>query len=171
MRLILDRFYQLCAVLSALCLLSICLLVISQIQGRFTGWSIPSSNEMAGYMVLAATFLALAPSFRLGAHIRVKLVIERLPASLQRLFEYTSLLLAIALVGYAAWWCIELVRESLEYGDVSTGRLRIPLAVPQSAMVAGLLALLVALIDCLIALTRGQTLPYDQALGLMDEQE
>lgn len=171
MRVFLDRFYQLCAGLSALCLLSICLLVISQIQGRFTGWSIPSSNEMAGYMVLAATFLALAPSFRHGAHIRVKLVVERLPASLQRFFEFTSLLIAIVLVGYATWWCIELVRESVEYGDVSTGRLRIPLAIPQSAMVAGLGALLVSLIDCLIALIRGQELPYDQARGLMEEQE
>lgn len=169
MRYLLDRLYLLCGLLAALSLVAICLLVLGQVVGRFVGVTIPSANEMAGYFVLSSTFLALAPTFMFGGHIRVKLVIERLPAPLQRFFEYTSLLLAIGLVGFAAWWCIELVRESLEFGDVSPGRLAIPLAIPQSAMVLGIGTLLIALLDCLVSLIRGQDLPYDRRSGLMEE--
>ncbi len=169
MRYLLDRLYLLCAVLAAASLVAICVLVLGQVLGRFVGLTIPSANEMAGYLVLASTFLALAPTFMHGGHIRVQLLLERLPMRLQTLFEYTSLLLAIALVGFAAWWCVELVRESLEFGDVSPGRLAIPLAIPQAGMVLGIVGFLVALLDCLVALIRGEELPYDRRAGLMEE--
>ncbi len=169
MRQFLDRLYQLCGLLAAVSLLAICLLVLGQIVGRFIGVTIPSANEMAGYFVLASTFLALAPTFRQGGHIRVKLVIERLPGPFQRICEFTSLILAIALVAFGTWWCVALVQESLEFRDVSPGRLAIPLAIPQSAMTFGLGMLLVCLLDCLVTLVRRQPLPYDRATGLMED--
>lgn len=169
MRAFLDRLYLLCGALAALSLVAICLLVLGQVVGRFVGITIPSANEMAGYFVLASTFLALAPTFVHGGHIRVKLLLEGLPAPVQRLFEFLSLLLAIALVAFATWWCIELVRESLAYQDVSPGRLAIPLAIPQGAMVLGAGTMLIALLDCLVLLIRHKPLPYDRSHGLMED--
>ncbi|MCC5811081.1 MAG: TRAP transporter small permease [Ectothiorhodospiraceae bacterium] len=169
MRHLLDRLYQLCGLLAAASLLAICLLVLGQIVGRFFGITIPSANEMSGYFVLASTFLALAPTFHFGGHIRVKLVIERLPALIQRGCEFTSLILAIALTAFGTWWCVALVQESLEFGDVSPGRLAIPVAIPQSAMTLGLGVLLICLLDSLVTLIRGRPLPYDRPGGLMEE--
>ena len=166
---LLDGLYWLCGVLAALCLVAICSLVLAQVIGRFAGFMVLSANEMAGYLVLASTFLALAPALRHGAHIRVRLVVERLSGPLQRTCEIVALLLAIALAGYATWWVIDLVRDSIAFGEVSPGRLSIPLAIPQSAMALGLGVFVIALLHCLGELLLGRTPAYEHSKGLMED--
>lgn len=166
---LLEGLYRLCGVLAALCLVAICGLVLAQILGRFTGFVVLSANEMAGYLVLASTFLALAPTLRHGTHIRVRLVLERLPEPLQRTCEIVALLLAIGLAGYSTWWVVDLVRDSIAFGEVSPGRLSIPLAIPQSAMALGLGVCFIALIHCLGELLLGRTPAYEQGTGMMED--
>jgi len=164
-----DGLYRVCGALAALCLAAICSLILAQIAGRFFAFRVLSANELSGYLVLASTFLALGPTLRYGTHIRVVLVVQRLPAAVRRLVEATALLLAIALACYATWWSIDLVMDSIEYGEVSPGRLSIPLAIPQAAMVLGLGVFVVALCHCLVELVRGQQPAYAQGRGMMED--
>lgn len=166
---VLDGLYRLCSALAALCLVAICGLILAQIAGRFLPFRVLSANELSGFLVLASTFLALGPALRFGAHIRVTLVMERFPEPVRRLTEAAALLLAIALAGYATWWCFDLMMDSINYDDVSPGRLAIPLAVPQAGMVLGLGVFVVALCHCLLELIRGDKPAYAQGRGMMED--
>jgi ABC-type sulfate transport system permease component len=57
--------------------------------------------------------------------------------------------------GYFAYYTYLLVRDSIDFGEVSDGLLGIPLAIPQSAMLAGLVVLTIALVDEFVTVALG----------------
>jgi TRAP-type C4-dicarboxylate transport system permease small subunit len=164
MRRLLDRLYVAAGGLAALAILGICLLVSAQIGlnilARLGGpeWSftIPSYADFAGYMLAAASFLALAHTLRAGGHIRVTLVTGRLPERARWIAELTTLALGAAMAGYACRFAALLMAESWHYGDKSTGIVAIPIFVPQGFMVAGLGLLTLAFLDTLIESARAR---------------
>ena len=64
---------------------------------------------------------------------------------------------------YFTWYCVGLVRESIQFGDVSPGIVPVPLWIPQSAMALGLAVLAIALLDELVSLLRGGPPRYAQS--------
>ena len=162
MRSILDRLYATTQRLSAACLVAIALLVGLQLVGRIAdsvlkfvgrqpyGFMIASLTEIAGYLLAAASFLALAATLKRGAHIRVTMLLSALRPSTRRFFELWVLAAASAFVGFMAASVARLVYDSIRFKEVSYGLLPIPLAIPQAAMTAGLVVLLIALLDELI---------------------
>jgi len=175
MRSALDRLYALSGALGAAFLVAICLVVLGQVGcnaidaaiqlfgGEPIGLVIPSYAEFAGFFLAAASFLALAHTLRAGAHIRVLLVLQRLPAGVQRLAEYWCVLAGLFVSGYFAWYTWRLVAESLEYNDLSPGIVPVALWIPQSAMALGLSVLAVAFLDELVGLLRGRRPSYAQS--------
>jgi TRAP-type C4-dicarboxylate transport system permease small subunit len=166
MRRILDGLYKVCAVLAAVFMAAIAVLILSQTIGRPLGVVVPDANELAGFCFAALTFLALAPTFRSGGHIRVTLFTSRLPESLRHGMEVAALVVSLGLVSFAAWAAVDLARGSLEYGDVSPGVTAFPLWIPQAAMAFGLVVLVACLVETLIDVVRGKEPPY---AGLEDE--
>ena len=164
MRRLLDRVYLISGGLAAAAILAICLLVAAQVSlnilarigGPSLSFTIPSYADFAGYLLAAATFLALAHTLRSGTHIRVNLVIQRLPAGARWTFELASLAIGAALGAFAVWFTVALTAESWHYGDKSTGIVAIPLWIPQSVMVAGLVLLTVASLDTLVESLRAR---------------
>lgn len=176
----LDLLYLVSGVLGALFLVAICAIVLLQVGAnlidRVIGWAggeppgllVPSYAEFAGFFLAASSFFALAYSLRRGAHIRVTLLIQHLGDQARRLVELWCLLLAGALSGYFTYFILNLVRESLEFGDVSTGIVPVPLWIPQLAMGLGLIVLTVALIDEFVGVLRGRRPSYQgRGEGLM----
>jgi len=167
MRRLLDWIYGASGALAAAFLVAICIVVLLQVGcnlidaliklagGSPIGLVIPSYAEFAGFFLAASSFLALAHSLRAGAHIRVLVVLDRLPAGARRTMEYLCLVFAGATSGYFAWFTVSLVAESLEYNDVSPGIVPVPLWLPQAAMALGLVILTIAFLDDLVALARG----------------
>ena len=158
LRSILDRLYALSGALAAAAILAICLIVSAQvclnILARFGGpslsFTIPSYADFAGYFLATASFMALAYTLRADGHIRVNLVLQRLPERSQWVLELAALALGALMVGYATVYAGLLLGESWSYGDMSTGIVAIPLWIPQMSMVVGLLLLTVALVDTLL---------------------
>ena len=81
------------------------------------------------------------------AHIRVTLLITRLPSAWRVWFEVFGLSIAIALSLLLCYGLIELARESIAYNDVSSGFLSIPLWIPQTVLATGVALLCLALIE------------------------
>lgn len=158
MRNILDRLYLFSGGLAALAILAICLLISAQIGfniiARLGGadlfYTIPSYADFAGYFLSTASFMALAYTLRAGGHIRVGLLVQRLPLRLRWLAEVATLGLGAVFAIFAAFYCTRLMAESWHYGDKSSGIVPIPLWMPQSFMVIGLGLLAVAFLDTLI---------------------
>jgi TRAP-type C4-dicarboxylate transport system permease small subunit len=86
----LDTLYRAALWASALCLVAIALTVGAQLFTRLldgalallhlprTDFVILSLNEICGYLLAAASFLALAGTLKAGAHIRVTMVLSSL---------------------------------------------------------------------------------------------
>lgn len=159
---LLQRLYDICGMIAGGLILCICLLISAQIGlnafGRFAPGllpsTIPSYADFSGFMLAGATFLAMAHTLRAGGHIRVNLIVSRLPKRGQFFAEAGVLVIATALVGYAAYFMGALVLESIHYGAVSMGIVPVPLWIPQSVAAFGITLLFIAVIHTLVDLIR-----------------
>lgn len=172
MRRWLDGLYKASCWLGAGCIALICLLVIGQVllnlldrlstilTGVAIGLTIPSYADFTGFLLAAASFLSLAYTLREGAHIRVVLLVSRLPEKMHRLVEIWCIGFALAVTLYFTWYTAMLTYESYSYNDLSSGMIAVPIWIPQTAMLFGLVILCVALLDELVAVMRGETACY-----------
>ena len=172
MRRMLDGLYALSGWAAALSVVAIAALVAAQVSLNLAdkvlgglglprlGVTIPSYADFTGFFLAAASFLALAATFRAGGHIRVTLLTARLKGAAGRVVEVFAVTLAAAATLYFTWFTALLVLESRAYGDMSSGMVAVPIWIPQSAMLAGLAVLSVALIDELAGLLRGRAPSY-----------
>ena len=172
MRKVLNGIYLASGWLAAGCIAAICALVVLQvglnlidrvstiITGTAVGLTIPSYADFTGFFLAAASFLALAHTLKQGSHIRVTLLISNLPAKVGRALEFWSISVAAAISCYFTWYTGALVRDSYMFHDLSPGMIAVPLWIPQSAMLAGLIILSLALVDQLIGLLLGNRPDY-----------
>jgi len=159
MRRALDWLYAATAVIAAAAMVGIALLILAQVALRIFGSQLPSADDFAGYALVAATIVGLAPTYRHNSHIRVGLIIERFPlgTGTRVLLERAVCAISIVLVAWAAWFSAKFVHESYIYNEISQGLLPIKLWLPQSFMAFGFIVLLVALIDDLVTDLAGGT--------------
>ena len=175
MRKLLDRIFSASGAVAALFLVAICVVVLLQVGanaidaviklfgGEPIGLVIPSYAEFAGFFLAGASFFALAYTLRAGGHIRVTLLIAHLPQGARRAMELWCVAAALFVSGYFAWYSFGLVAESLEFNDVSSGIVPVPLWLPQSVMALGLAVLTLAFADELWQLLRGRPTSYAEA--------
>ncbi|MEX6508298.1 TRAP transporter small permease [Jiella sp. M17.18] len=159
MRRALDMLYRAAAGLAALCLVAILVMVAVQIAARLldfalvklglppTRFIVPSLAEISGFLLGAATFLALADTLAKNVHIRVDLLTTRLPDGVRRVVDGIVALLGAGVSGFATYAMAALALKSLSYNDLSYGMVAVPLALPQAVLALGLLILTVALVD------------------------
>lgn len=147
----LSRFYRLLMALAALSMIGALVAVLLGIAGRRFGFNIPGLDAYAGYSIAATLFLALPETLRRGEHIRVTLLLQRLPAPLRRVFETGCLLAGFGLALYLAWYACRLVWVSYETHDVSQAADATPLWIPQLSMALGCIGFATAFADALAA--------------------
>jgi len=149
-RSLLDRLYLGAGVVAGACIFLITLMILVQIVGRWFGVIIPSTEDFSGYLLAAATFLALAYTFRLGGHIRVTLLLHMLSTPWQLRCMRVVLALFVVIVAFGAWHLCYLVYESWVFEELSQGYIAIPLWIPQVPTALGAVLFLIALLDDLV---------------------
>lgn len=157
MRIFLDRLYNGAGLLAGACIVLITLMILSQIVGRWFGVIIPSTEDFSGYLLAAATFLALAYTFRMGGHIRVTLLVHMLSSKLQRRLMLLVLAIFVIIMAWGSYHICYLVYESWDFEELSQGYIAIPLWIPQVPMALGALLFLIALLDDLVNALLGNT--------------
>ena len=172
MRTLLDRLYLSSGWAAACCIAAIGTLVVVQVgcnlidrvsgllTGTAIGLTIPSYADFTGFFLAGASFLALAHTLRQGDHIRVTLFISHLPDRIAGLLEFWCVAVAAAISVYFSYYTAFLVWESYQFHDLSPGMIAVPLWIPQTAMLVGLIILSIALIDELVGLIIGKTPSY-----------
>ncbi|MEA3252134.1 MAG: TRAP transporter small permease [Pseudomonadota bacterium] len=178
MRFRLSPLYTLGGYAAALCLSVIGAMIAFQVIGRLLdkllvtlgggglNLSIPGLSEISGFLLVGASFLGLAYTYVRGGHIRVTLVTGHLPPRVRVFVELWCLTVALALCLYWGWHVIVLVQDSIAFGEVSYGMVPVPLWIPQSAMLAGIALLTLALLEAWlstahVAITRPSTFRID----------
>ena len=157
MRRALDALYNAAGAVAALFLIGTLAMVLAGIISRLEGIYVRGTDAYAGYCMAAAGFLALAYTFKHGEHIRVNLVLERLPALGRKAAELIALIIAAAIAALLAYYSVRLAWQSYTFKDVSQGVDATPLWIPQLAMAAGAATFLIALLDDLATRLRGRT--------------
>ena len=135
-------------------MVGVLLMVLASVVGRLAGFNLRGSDAYAGYCMAAASFLALAHTLKRGEHIRVTLFLQRFHGRLRRPLEIWCHLAGTFFCGALALYSVRLVLQSREFNDVSQGSDVTPLWIPQIAMAAGAVVLLVAMVDDLVRVLR-----------------
>jgi TRAP-type C4-dicarboxylate transport system permease small subunit len=147
MRRAFDTFYAALMAMAALALLAAFASVMLGIVDRQVGWGFRGLDAYAGYGIAAALFLALPGTLQKGEHIRVTLLLQRLPAAWRAALEWWSLGAGVVLAGMLAAYAVRLVWVSHTTNDISQGSDATPLWLPQIGMALGCIGLFVAFID------------------------
>lgn len=160
MRRLLDALYSASAALAALCLLAIFCVMMGQVALRELQMQLPGADDLSAYLCVATTFFALAATFRRGELIRVGMFIDKLPPGARRVQEILALTLAAGVVGYVVWWTAQDTWFSWDIEEVAQGTVPFLLWIPKLAMPFGAGLLLVAVLDELVTVLRGEKPRY-----------
>ncbi|MBS7790945.1 TRAP transporter small permease [Roseococcus sp. SDR] len=155
------------------------LFITADIVGRNAlGVSSAATVEITGYMLACGIAWGLAHALACRAHIRVDVLLMRLPTRLRAPLHVFSLLLLTGFALFIAWAAWELVDESALFDAHDNSALRVPLVIPQGIWAVGLSAFVlmcgVLLLESLLALLLGEGARLDNLLGsrtLADETE
>jgi TRAP-type C4-dicarboxylate transport system permease small subunit len=146
-----PRFYQLLLAGACLSMLAAFVSIALGILARLLAWDIPGLDAYAGYSIAAALFLALPDAFRNGDHIRVTLLLQKLPERGRTVLEAWCLASGLALSLAMAWYACRLVWVSYATHDVSPASDVTPLWIPQLSMALGCIGFAVAFADAALA--------------------
>jgi TRAP-type C4-dicarboxylate transport system permease small subunit len=155
----LDTLYNAAGYLAAFFMIGILAMVLASVVGRLAGFNLRGSDAYAGYCMAAASFLALAHTLKRGEHIRVTLFLDRFGGRLRRPLDLWSHVAGTFFCAILAFYSARLAWQSRLFNDVSQGNDATPLWIPQLAMAAGAMVLLVAMVDDLVLLARRRELP------------
>ena len=116
------------------------------------------AEEMGGYMLVSITFMGLAYTWKEKGHVRVTLIISRLPERAARLIRLITLIMATVFTLPLIKACYDLLADSLLFESRSGSWLRTPLVYPQIILLVGavllFLQLLVEIVKAIIAMKR-----------------
>lgn len=163
MRRFLDRLYSASGAFAAICLAGICALMLAQAAGREFGVLIRGADDITAWLCAASAFFALGHTFRHGELVRVGLFVDMLGSGKRRVAELLALTATALFVGYMTWAASRFVYDSWQFKEVAQGLIKIPIWIPQMSFVLGVLIFLVAVLDELVVVLRGEKPAYQRA--------
>lgn len=159
----LDGLYLASAGLAAVSLLGIFLVMMAQVLLRQGNIQVPGADDFTAYLCVATTFFALAYTFKRGELIRVGIFIDKAGPKLRRWIELAALALAALLVGYIMYWTFSDAMFSLEIEEVAQGSVPFLIWIPKLAIPGGAGILLIAILDEMLIVWRGEKPSYVRA--------
>ena len=158
-----SRIYRFLMLLACVSMLFAFAAIMLGVAAREMHWDLQGLDAYAGYSIAAALFLALPETLQHGDHIRVSLLLQRLPERARIVFEYWALIAGLALALFVTWYAAQLVWVSYTTHDVSPAADATPLWIPQLTMVAGCAGFALAFLDALISRLRARPFFADNA--------
>ncbi|MGE0848449.1 MAG: TRAP transporter small permease subunit [Hyphomicrobiaceae bacterium] len=142
---------------------------------NFGGFSSRATTEITSYLLAFGIAWGLAHALAMRAHIRIDVLVNRLPLRARQFLHAFALLLMTAFALFIAWSAWHLVDESILFNAKDTSALSIPLVIPQGLWFIGI-GMLAAMSLCLLAevlclLLMGRAADVDALLGPRGYQE
>lgn len=140
-------------------LLAITVVVLVSVFFRYVvNSSLVWSEELTRYLAVWLVFLGMAPAYRAGEHVRIGVVVDRLPDRWRRATYVIAELVVIGLVSVVAWEGGHLAAANFER-DQLTPALRIPIAWIYVAIPIGLGLMSLQSLERLVRLLFERPLP------------
>lgn len=121
-----------CAFLSGVALLLMMLAGAADVIGtnldlvKLPSSPIPAAFEFMATMMVVNVFLAVSLAQARRQHIRVEVLVNRLPRTLQRVTDVVQYLLAVAFFGLIAWFAWPAAVHSFNVGEYAPGLINFP---------------------------------------------
>jgi TRAP-type C4-dicarboxylate transport system permease small subunit len=146
------------------------LFITFDVLGRsLFGISSTATVEVTGYMLAIGIAWGLAHTLAKRAHIRVDVLVNRLPLRMRAWLHLVALAFLGVFAGFCAWAAFALVDESMLFDAHDNTSLRIPMVLPQGLWLTGIAAfclmVLVLLVEALLCLLSGHADELDRLLG------
>lgn len=120
--------------------LGITLLICFDILARrWLGFSSGSTTELSGYLMAGAMTWGMAGTLLDRGHVRIDVLVQRLPIKMRIWLHIVSLVLLLLTVGFFAWGATSLATYSWELRAADLSALAVPLVIPQGIWAAGLI--------------------------------
>jgi TRAP-type mannitol/chloroaromatic compound transport system permease small subunit len=150
--------------------------ITADVLGRkFLGVSSKATVEVTGYMLAFGIAWGLTDALTTRAHIRVDVLLTRLPVRLRAYMHALALVFLVVLNFFFVWRGWAVVEESWMFGARDSSALTIPLIIPQGLWAAGmtifLLLSVAMLVEIVVLLVAGQRERVDRLLGPRTIQE
>jgi TRAP-type C4-dicarboxylate transport system permease small subunit len=113
------------------------------------------SDEMGGYILVAVTFMGLAYTWKEDGHVRVDLLVSRMPKKIVKWVRLINLFLATAFTIPVMKASYDLLNDSLLFASRSGSWLRTPLVYPQTILLVGSVLIFLQLIAEIIKFFSG----------------
>ena len=142
---------------------------------NFGGFSSSATTEITSYMLAFGIAWGLAHALAARAHIRVDVLVNKLPIAWRQYLHALALAVLTFLALFLAWCAWTLVDESVFFNATDTSALAIPLVIPQGLWAIGIsmLAMQAVLqlfeVACLLCANDAQQI--DSLLGARGYQE
>ena len=137
--------------------------MLAQAFGRTGGVLVRGADDIVSWLCAAAAFLALGHTFRHGELVRVGLWLERLGPRARRVMEIWALTVTALFVAYMLWAVSRFIYESWQFNEVAQGLIKVPIWIPQTTFLVGVLILFVAIVDELFLVLKKQKPAYQVA--------
>lgn len=142
---------------------------------KFLNVSSKATVEVTGYMLAFGLAWGLCDALTTRAHIRVDVIVSRLPLPLRAWAHGLALAFLAVLAFFFVWRAWAVVRDSWEFNAHDSSALTIPLVVPQALWALGITAFfaltVLMLAEVLILLSMGRRAQVDRMLGPRTIQE
>jgi len=150
------------AKVAALCVIGAVALTGVEIIGRrLFGFSTKISEEVSAYMLVGITFLALAYTFVRGGHIKVDLVLRRLPQRGQIIMNIFNHFLGLGFCATLTYLGVKVVIQNIQMHTESNTILGTPLAIPSAAVPLGSGVISLVILAHIIRLVRTKKVPAE----------
>jgi TRAP-type C4-dicarboxylate transport system permease small subunit len=142
---------------------------------NFGGFSSSATTEITSYMLAFGIAWGLAYALSARAHIRVDVLVSKLPIAWRQYLHTLALAVLTALSLFLAWCAWTLVEESVFFQATDTSVLAIPLVIPQGLWAVGITMLalqaVLQLFEVACLLWAGDARQIDSLLGARGYEE
>jgi TRAP-type C4-dicarboxylate transport system permease small subunit len=150
-------------------------ITIDVVCRNFGGFSSSATTEITSYMLAFGIAWGMAHALATRSHIRIDVLVNRLPIGLRQYLHAFALVLLTGLSAFFAWCAWGLVGESILFNAKDTSALAIPLVLPQGLWAVGITMLavfaVVLLLEVVCLLATGNADEVDRLLGPRGYQE
>ena len=99
------------------------------------------AQETAIYLFIWTMLAGSAYTLQKGKHVRIDLLIEHLSVRTQRILEMITSFVGMVFCAIVSWQAYEMIAASVGYDKVSATLLRVPMWIPQMALLLGFVLL------------------------------
>jgi TRAP-type C4-dicarboxylate transport system permease small subunit len=142
---------------------------------NFGGFSSSATTEITSYMLAFGIAWGLAYALSARAHIRVDVLVNKLPIAWRQYLHALALAVLTGLALFLAWCAWTLVDESVFFNATDTSALAIPLVIPQGLWAIGISMLamqaVLQLFEVACLLWAGDAQQIDSLLGARGYEE